>query len=64
MRHGVYECRAAYTGLVRAVDQVVIHRPRGLGRRADGDVLLGGELEQIRTSTIGRQLGLWESTGG
>lgn len=53
MVHGTSENRReAYTGLVRAVDDVVVHRPRGLGGRANGNVLLGGELEQIGTSTI------------
>ena len=45
--------REAYTGLVRAVNDVVVHRPGGLGGRADGDVLLRSELQQIGTSTIG-----------
>jgi hypothetical protein len=45
--------REAYTGLVRAVDDVVVHRPGSLRGRADGDVLLRSELQQICTSTIG-----------
>jgi len=45
--------REAYTGLVRAVDDVVVHRPGSLRGRADGDVLLRSELQQIGTSTIG-----------
>lgn len=48
----VYECGVTYTGLVRAVDDVVIHGPRCLGSRADGDLLLVGELEQIGTSAV------------
>lgn len=34
------------------MDDVVVHGPGGLGRRADGDVLLGGKLEEIRTAAV------------
>lgn len=36
--------------LVAAVDKVVIHGPRGLGGRGDGDVLVGGVLQEILTT--------------
>lgn len=48
----VHEFRVTYAGLVRAVDDVVIHGPRCLGSRADGDLLLVGELEKIGTSAV------------
>lgn len=47
-----------YAGLVAAVDDVVVHRPGGLGRGADGDVLLIGELEQIGTASVWRSVWL------
>ena len=37
-------------GPVHTYDDVVVHRPGGLGSGADGDVLLLGELEKIGTS--------------
>jgi hypothetical protein len=37
--------KAAYPSLVATVYDIVVHGPGGLRRRADGDILLGGELE-------------------
>lgn len=46
------------TGLVGAVDEVVIHGPGGLGGRGDGNVLVGGVLEEILTALeAGAELG-------
>lgn len=46
------------TGLVGAVDEVVIHGPGGLGGRGDRDVLVGGVLEEILTALeAGAELG-------
>lgn len=38
------------TSLVRAVHEVVIHGPGSLGAGGDGNVVLGGELEEIGTA--------------
>lgn len=38
------------TGLVRAVDEVVVHAPGSLGAGRNGDVVLGGKLEEIGTA--------------